>query len=186
MRIIKVNKIGIQQAIKILKSGGVIVYPTDTAYALGGVFNSPQVNKKILKIKRRNDTKFTIIAANFSQVKIFFKLNCLEEKLAKKFWPGPLSIVVSRKFAVRVPKNKTAQTLAQLVGKPLIATSANISGKKTLYDSLEILKQFKNKKNQPALILDSGKLTRRKTSTIIKVKNNKIEILRAGAIKIKD
>ena len=182
MIIVKPNKTGIQQAVEILKSGGVIVYPTDTAYALGGKFNSKKVINKVLQIKERRDEKFTIIASSLNQVRRFFKLNFVAKKLAKKYWPGPLSIVVSNCYAVRVPKNKISQSLSQKAGFPLIATSANISGAKTPYQVQEILRQFVNKKNQPDLILDSGRLPRVNPSTLIKAENGKIKILRRGPI----
>tara|TARA_Y100000310_G_scaffold324729_1_gene386983 strand:- start:494 stop:1105 length:612 start_codon:yes stop_codon:yes gene_type:complete len=203
MEIVKSDKIGIKKSVMILKRGGVIVYPTDTAYGLGGIYNSKQVISKILKIKRRKDKKFTIIAASTSQVQKYFKLNSIEKKLAKKYWPGPLSIVISDDYAVRVPKNDVARSLARRVGKPLIATSANISGKATLYDNQKIIKQFTNKKNprldsiasrrsgrqawqEPDLILDAGKLKKNKTSTIVKVLDQEIKIIRSGSISIKN
>jgi len=193
MTIVKPNKIGVQQAVKVLKRGGVIIYPTDTAYALGGIFNSVKVVKKILKIKNRKDQKFTLVASSLRQVEKFFKLNSVQKKLAKKFWPGPLSIVVSGQFAVRVPRNKIAQSLARRAGKPIIATSANMSGRPTLYDSKKIVGQFQYKKNarlysarqKPDLLIDSGRLAQTKTSTVVAVVDSKIMILRAGAAKIK-
>lgn len=184
MKIVKPTKFGIDEAVSVLKHGGVIVYPTDTAYALGGIFNSQKVANKILKIKKRKDQKFTIIASSLSQVKKYFKLNSTQEKLGKQFWPGPLSIVVSKKFAVRVPDHKLAQALARQTGKPLIATSANLTGQTTLYDSQKIIKQFINAKNQPDLILDLGKLKKIKTSTVIEVEDEKVKILRSGAARI--
>lgn len=197
MLVVKPNQLGIKKAIAALKKGGVIVYPTDTAYALGGIFNSPKVIKIVLKIKKRADPKFTLVAANLKQVEKIFKLNILEKKLAKKYWPGPLSIVVSSRFSVRVPKNKIARLLALKTGKPLIATSANLSGAKTPYDSQKIIKAFKSKKTpassakkadsarqEPDLILDFGRLPKKPVSTIIRVKNKKIEIIRQGGIKI--
>jgi len=184
MKIVKPTKSGIQQAIAILRRGGVIVYPTDTAYALGGIFNSKKVIAKILKIKKRKDQKFTIIASSLGQVEKFFKLNSAQKKLAEKFWPGPLSIVVSSRFAVRVPKNKIAQGLARGVAKPLIATSANLTGSQTLYDSQKIISQLSLQGSQPDLILDFGQLKKIETSTVVKVNGKKIEILRPGAAKV--
>ncbi len=131
MEIIKEKNIN--KAIAFLKRGGVIVYPTDTAYGLGGFFNSRKVAAKILKIKKRKDEKFTLIAADLKQVNKYFKLNKLQLKLAKKYWPGPLSLVVSKKYAVRVPDNIIARKLARRAGRPLIATSANISGGRRLW-----------------------------------------------------
>lgn len=185
MRIISATKYGIAQAATLLKFDGVIVYPTDTAYGLGGKFNSKKVRNEILKIKKRRDPKFTIIASSLAQVEKFFKLSKEEKKLAKKYWPGPLSIVVSKEFAVRVPDNDVARSLARRTGVPLIATSANISGGQTPYSSKEIVALFSNKKNKPAGLIDAGRLRKVKPSTIIKAENNhKIEILRQGSLKI--
>ena len=183
MKIVKADKIGFLLAVKILKSNGVIVYPTDTAYGLGGKFNSARVIKKILKIKNRRNEKFTIVAASLGQVNKFFKLNKLEIKLAKKYWPGPLSIAISDKFAVRVPNNLLCRKLCLVAKTPLIATSANISGQDTPYDIKEVSRQFANKKNYPDLILNGGNLRRIRPSTLVLVKNGKLEILRPGPIK---
>ena len=186
MEILKPNKIGVAEAIKVLRAGGVVVYPTDTAYALGGIFNSPKVITKVLKIKKRSDRKFTLVAASLYQVEKFFKLNQPEKKLARKFWPGPLSIAVSTQFAVRVPKDKIARELARGAGRPLIATSANISGNQTLYDSRIIIEQFIDEKFQPDLVVAAGKLSHKKTSTIVEVSEGKIKVIRSGSVKIKN
>ena len=232
---------------RILRFGGVIVYPTDTAYALGGIFDNKKVIKKILAIKKRKDDKFTLIASSQKQVEKFFILNTLAKKLAKKYWPGPLSLVVSKKYAVRVPDSAIARKLARLAGKPLIATTANVHKKQTPYSAREVAKSFspspvptavgtpspargegnlplssdcpRIRKNvgaglvpaknfskssgdhksrpyrnsfldslvrvrvaTPDLILDAGKLKKRKTSTIVEVSGKKIKIIRLGAI----
>jgi len=184
MIIVKADKSGISSAVARLKKGQVVAYPTDTAYGLGGIFNSVKVTKDILRIKNRQDEKFTIVASSLYQVKKFFRLNQIEIELAKKFWPGPLSIVVSSRFAVRVPNSKIAIALCRRVGRPLIATSANISGQQSPYSAQEIIDQFTDKKNQPALILDAGRLKKIKTSTLVQVRADKIEVLRQGAVKI--
>lgn len=187
MKIIRIHKkisLRVLQEIGILlRSGGVIVYPTDTAYAIGGAFDNKKVIKKILQIKKRNDTKFTLIASDIRQVEKFFPLHTFEKKLAKKYWPGPLSLVVSKKYAVRVPKNACARELARVAQRPLIATSANISGKNSPFTIAVFLKQHKNNPNKPECILDYGKLIRKKPSTIVKVSvAGTIKIIRAGAI----
>ncbi|MDX9893780.1 MAG: L-threonylcarbamoyladenylate synthase [Patescibacteria group bacterium] len=184
MEIVKANRMGIAKAVKILQGGGTVVYPTDTAYALGGIFNSRKAANKILKIKERRDPKFTLVASSFEQVKKNFNLNRGQISLAKKYWPSALSIVVSKKFAVRVPDNQVARALAKGVDKPMIATSANLSGQKTLYHSREIIRQFKNKKNVPDLLLDAGALKRIEVSTIVVVKKDKAEILRQGSVRL--
>ena len=107
---------------------------------MGGFFDSKKAISRILKIKKRKNDKFTIIASGLNQVRKYFKLNPVQVKLAKKYWPGPFSLVVSPKFAVRVPDNSIARKLARSAGRPLIATSANLSGQTALYSGQEVIK----------------------------------------------
>lgn len=166
-----------------MQNNGVVVYPTDTAYAIGCKFKNKNGIKKILQIKKRKDKKFTLIASSLAQVKKYFKLNSCQLKIAKKYWPGPVSIVVSPKYSVRVPKKKIARQLARAVGMPIIATSLNISGEPTIYDLKKINKNIFLKN---IFILDDGPLTKRKTSTIVKcLLNQKIKIIRHGSQRIK-
>lgn len=180
----EIIKNDIKKAVAIIRRGGVICYPTDTAYALGGIFDSPKVIGLIKKIKGRKDDKFTLVAASLYQVKKYFKLNSFEKRLAKKYWPGPLSLVVSDKFSVRVPADRLARSLARQAGKPLIATSANLSGQPTLYDPKKIIGQYQNRRFAPDAIIDKGRLKKIKTSTIVKAKGDKIEIIRPGAARV--
>lgn len=184
MHIIKPNRAGITQAVAVLRRGGVIVYPTDTAYGLGGVFDSPAVTRKILRIKNRTDKKFTLVAASRYQVEKFFKLKKEEKKLAKKYWPGPLSIVVSYRFAIRVPAHPIARLLCRRVGRPLIASSANCSGQQSPYRVVAVVSQFRNQKDQPELIIDAGPLPRRKSSTVVAVRAGRLVVVRPGAVKV--
>lgn len=174
----------IEKAGEILKKGGIIIYPTDTAYAIGCKFKNKNGIKKILKIKKRKDTKFTLVASSLKQVQKFFKLNSCQLKIVKKYWPGPISIVVSPKYSVRVPNNKIARQLAQACGMPIIATSLNISGKPTIYNlRRERACVFRTYVDA---IIDIGPLTKRKTSTIVKcLLNQKIKIIRHGQIRVK-
>jgi L-threonylcarbamoyladenylate synthase len=184
MILIKPNKEGIKLAVKVLRQGGVAVFPTDTAYGLGGVFNLAKVVQRVLKIKNRRDPKFTLVASDLAQVQKFFKLNKSYLNLVKKYWPGPLSLVVSRRFSVRVPKNKIVRVLAQKVGRPLIATSANLSGRGNIYQAQQVAREFSNQKYRPDLVIDGGKLPKVKPSTVVKVKRGKVVVLREGPVKI--
>jgi len=184
MQIVAATNTGIKQAAAVLKTGGTIVYPTDTAYGLGGVFDSVKVVRKILAIKHRTDKKFVLVAADLAQVKKFFTLNRAAQKLAKKYWPGPVSLVVTKNYSVRVPDNIIARKLCRLIGKPLIATSANLAGQPAAYSLTKILKYFSGVKNQPDLIVSAGRLKKIKPSTVVKVKRNKVVVLRQGVIKI--
>lgn len=181
----------INKAVNLLKAGGIVVYPTETVYGLAADFLNPEAVKKIFKIKKRpSNKKVTLIAADFEIVKRYFYLNELEKKLAKIYWPGPLTIILRAKekksggLGVRVSSSKTAQGLSQKLGSLITATSANVSGKGECYSVRQLIKQFGRQKYLPDLILDAGKLPKKKVTTIIKVKNDRVEILRQGGIKI--
>lgn len=166
----------------------IIVYPTDTAYALGCVYTDQTAVRRIMQIKGRRDPKFNLIASSLHQVEQHFKLSTAQRRLAKKYWPGPLSIVVSKKYAVRVPKQPIARVLAKKLGAPLLATSLNVSGQPTVYDlrtvgTAHVLSLRLHKNN--VSIIDIGKLPKTPPSTIVECVGEKIIIHRAGPIKIK-
>lgn len=194
----KISK-DIFEAVKVLKNGGVIVYPTDTAYGLAADPFNPSAVKKIYQIKGRKFNKpLTLIASDLMQVKKIVHLNALEKQLIQKYWPGPLTILFQVKdkrllrigkggrIGIRIPKNKIARLLSQKCNKPLIATSANLSGQPECYSVNCVLKEFQYQKVKPDLILAAGRLPRTKRSTIILVENKKLKIIRQGSIKIQN
>lgn len=161
-------------AVQSLRDGGVIVYPTDTAYAIGCVFDNQAAIKRIMKLKGRGNPKFTIIASSLAQVQRYFSLNACQKKLARTYWPGPLSIVVSSQYAVRVPNSAIARSLARRAGKPIIATSFNKSGEPEVFN----INRYLNTTTGRALALQTdaivniGALPKRKPSTVIECKDN--------------
>jgi len=184
MRVLPITLENIAEAGAVLKNGGVVVYPTDTAYALGGRWDLPTVRERILTIKQRQDDKFTLICVNRAQVEKFFPLDRTTQQLARRYWPGPLSIVVSNTAAVRVPDNEIARQLAALAGAPLIATSANISGQATLYNAATVALKFSHVIEQPDIILDAGRLPVVPPSTIIRVNSGQITVIRSGPVTV--
>jgi len=199
MQVVKLNKLNqtviIKQAVDVLKQGGVIVYPTETAYGLGADFLNPKAVKKVYQIKGRDFKKpLSVIVADLKMAQKLVKFNKISLKLAKKHWPGALTLVLPRKaivetgfkpvstIALRVSSSKLATAIVKKINQPLTATSANLSGKGELYSTMAVIKEFKNKKYQPDLIIDAGRLPKIKPSTIAKIEKNKLEILRQGKI----
>jgi L-threonylcarbamoyladenylate synthase len=203
----------ISTAVKMLKQGGVLVYPTETAYALGCDWTNERAKNKIYKIKgRRTSKKLPVIVADFKMAKKYGKFNAISEVLAKKYWPGPLTLVLKIKrseinpprfarfdelarraergrvdrrsadLAMRISSHKIARSLAKRLGKPIVATSANISGQGHCYSVKEVLVQFKANKVKPDLILDVGRLKNIKPSTIVRVVGNQVKVLRQGPV----
>ncbi|PIY97052.1 MAG: threonylcarbamoyl-AMP synthase [Candidatus Kerfeldbacteria bacterium CG_4_10_14_0_8_um_filter_42_10] len=201
MRIIEVknNKLSqpdLKKAILILKKGGIIIYPTETAYAIGGDALNKKVIKKIFSLKSRSQKKpLPVIAGSFKQAKKIAVFDQSSTVLAKKYWPGPLTLILKRKkiapailtagkekIAVRVAGLKIAREISIRLNRPLVSTSANVSGKKECYTVKAILKQSSRLTEKVDIILDAGKLPKVKPSTIAEVKNGKIKVLREGPI----
>lgn len=195
----KLSPLQLQAVVAVLKSGGIIVYPTDTVYSLGCDATNPQAVKKIFLIKGRKEIKpLPNICVSLAMAKRYAKFSPLALLLAQKYWPGALNLALPVKLAgaklatarqgkigLRVPKFSLALQLAQALNKPLVSTSANVSGLTPCYNIKEIMAQFKSRKNQPDLIIDAGQLSRKnKPSTVVEVKNNKFKVLRQGKIVI--
>jgi L-threonylcarbamoyladenylate synthase len=186
--------------VKILKCGGVIVYPTETAYGLGADFLNPKAVKKVYQIKGRNYKKpLSVIVSSLKMAKQYVKFNRLSLKLAKKYWPGPLTLVLkSQKLKVksqnynskiktlglRISSNKLATAIVKKLGRPLTATSANVSGKGECFSVKDIIRQFQHQKYQPDLVIDAGRLPKKRMSTIVQVIDNQVKVLRRGAVKL--
>lgn len=177
--------------ISTLKKGGVIVFPTETAYGLAADPCSRQGIEKIFKIKQRSKKKvLPLIAADHKQVKRFCRISEDEQFLINRCWPGPYSIILNRKdpndglclqtntYAIRVSSHKLAQKLASKLGYPITSTSANVSGKKTCYSMDEVQKQFEKAKVSLDIIIDYGILEPNPVSKILKIKGNRLIIFR--------
>lgn len=191
----------IKDAIKILKSGGVVAYPTDTAYGLAADPENKKAVLKIFKIKgRKKEKSLPLIAGNLKIAKKYAIFDKVSLRLARKYWPGPLTLVLKPaklakkslsknifaggKIAIRVPSNDLARRLSLAIKKPITSTSANISGKPMCWSTSQINKQFKDRKYQPNDVLDAGRLKKAKPSTIAEVRGDEIVILRQGKIKV--
>lgn len=175
--------------IRLLKKGGVIIYSTETAYGLGCDAKNKKAIDNIYKIKKRSKKKkLLLLCSSINQVKKFFSLNKKEQEFAKEKWPGPFCLVLKQKRknvlglnydpGVRVSSLKLARQLPRLLGRPIISTSANISGNKALYSIKEIIKEFENKKQKPDLIIDAGTLPKRGLSKVGQVVNDKVVYFR--------
>lgn len=193
-----------ETVIEALRSGQVLVYPTETCYGIGGDATNPEVVEKIYKIKqRREDKSFLVIAPTIEMAKEYLEWNPLIDELAKKYWPGPLTVVGRVRLsefgvrslasgvvapdgtvAMRVTAHPVAAELARALGRPLISTSANISGREPTYSANEVIKMFKNQKDQPDVLIDCGELPKNLPTTMVRVDDNVVKVLRRGGVVI--
>ena len=145
----------IKKAIKIIKKGGIVAFPTETVFGIGAALNQPKAIQKIFKIKNRPRNKpLQILVSNLEQAKKLGKFNKKALELAEKMWPGPLTLVVYKKRSVpilvtggsskaglRVPQHKTILKLIKECG-PIVATSANLAGEKPAQNVRDIKKSL--------------------------------------------
>jgi L-threonylcarbamoyladenylate synthase len=183
-------------AIKILKSGGIGVMPTDTLFGLLGLALNKKAVERIYKVRqRRPDKPLIILIGSINNLKLFgIKLNSEETKLISKNWPGAVSIVLSCKniklkylhrgtnsLAFRLPGKKSIREFLKQTG-PLVAPSANPEGEKPADNLPEAAGYFGN---QVDFYYGRGDLTGQ-PSTLVKLENNELVVLRQGAVKIKN
>lgn len=189
----KPSAASLKKAAAALKAGGLVVYPTETAYALGCDPANPKAVKRLFSVKKRDASKpLATIAASVAMAKRFLKLDRYARMLAAAFWPGPLTLVAapakrlapgiaSRKgeIAARVSPNPVAAALSRALGRPIVSTSANSSGRPACYDAAAVLRDLGAR---PDLVLDAGPLRHAAPSTIVRVASGVVEILREGPV----
>ncbi|TSC86445.1 MAG: hypothetical protein G01um10148_431 [Parcubacteria group bacterium Gr01-1014_8] len=180
----------------ILRHGGVIIFPTDTLYGLGADALSDEAVAKIYGVKGRNEGKpMHAIFANLEMAAEYAEINDAAIKLAKKFLPGALTLVLKKKKGVdtgivkgidtigmRIPDNDFCLDLAKTFGKPYTATSANKAGSPPQLSSKKVLEQLGRNAEQVDLVVDDGLLPMRLPTTVVNVVSDYPVILREGAI----
>ncbi len=184
----------IEKAVKILKEGGTLIYPTETCYGIGCDATHIKAVENIYKLKKRDtNKKLTCIVDSIETAEKYCVLTELERYICERFMPGPLTIVAEKKetipdvvnqeFAFRVSSDKICRKLSKGLGKPLIATSANISGNESSYSVENISEELVKKAD---FVIDTGTLERNSPSTITSFKDGKLEVFREGPISKKD
>ncbi|MFA5107248.1 MAG: L-threonylcarbamoyladenylate synthase [Patescibacteria group bacterium] len=189
----------IRRACRILRRGGTIVYPTDTLYGLGADPFSRRAYRKILKIKGRSARKgISVLIANQAQLKRVAATTVRDEKNLKSVWPGPVTVVLPKQkrvplwltgqrqtIAVRWPRQRFVSALLKSYGQPITATSANVSRQPASNSIREVLRQFGRRSDLPDLVIDAGRLPRRRPSGIIQFTSRGMRVFRPGTRVIK-
>ncbi len=184
----------IQEAAKWILRGGVVAIPTDTLYGLAVDPFSAEAVARVFGVKGRGaDRALPLIAADTAQV--IAHLGALPPavaRLAERFWPGPLTLLVAApqalarevsggtgKVGVRVPADGVARAICAASGRPITATSANLSGEPATADPDEVERTLGGRID---LLIDSGPTRGGAASTIVDVTGNEPVLIRAGAI----
>lgn len=199
MDVISSAQLDIASITESLKAGKTIVYPTETCYGLGCDATNQIAVDRIFDIKQRQEDKPLLVVAHDISVMLehVFESRTLFE-LAEKYWPGPLTVVVSARpdsplargviakngtIAFRITEHPIASLLARSLGGPLVSTSANISAQASPYDIREVRAMFDGQQYQPDSIIDGGALPHELPSTIVRIREDEsLEVIREGKI----
>ncbi len=191
----------IKEGIKILNQGGLVVYPTETCYGLGvDATNSRALNKLLSYKTFRGSKPISIAVSDIDMAKRYVELNEMALNIYKNYLPGPITVVsksrgileppvVSKQATtgVRIPDYKFTLKLIKEFGRPITATSANVSYRPHPYSIDQLIKDLP-KKNQSLIdmYIDDGQLPKNSPSTILDTTLNTLTVLREGKIRFED
>ena len=189
----------IQKAVKILQEGGVVIFPTDTAFGIGCRIDDEKAIGRLFDIRKRPETQATPVLVDSLQMAQRYLLPIPKDvidKLIKPYWPGALTVILPCKvdkvpklvrgggatLGVRVPNHSTTRQIIKGVGVPILGPSANLHGDKTPY-------KFEDLDKNIVKLVDyalEGESLLKKPSTVIDCSRKPWRIVRQGAIKIQN
>ncbi|MCP4724443.1 MAG: threonylcarbamoyl-AMP synthase [bacterium] len=201
-KILKINKDdpgkdAVNAALAELEKGNLIIYPTETLYGIGADCSSDEALKKVFEVKKRERSKpIPLIASTMEMVcEYSVKISDTAKILADEFWPGPLTMIFEASTNVneiitggtgtvgfRIPPCRICTAIAESMGNPVTATSANLSGSEGCRSIDEIDSGLKN---DVSLILDGGLTKSSLPSTILSLVSDQPVLIRQGFIEIR-
>ena len=189
-------RIGTERALEVLKSGGVVAFPTDTVYGLGADPFCHDAVRRVFEIKGRRATMgLPLLLGSITQLnRVASRVPQAAWDLIERFWPGPLTLVLSRSEAVsdlvtgglgsvgvRMPDHIVPQALAEQLGAPITGTSANPSGGLDPINAEDVKRLLGDTVDY---ILDAGPALGGIASTIVDLTEDRPRVLRLGAVPI--
>lgn len=179
MIVLKINRKNFKEIVTItveaIKEGKVIICPTDTVYIPAADATNKKAVKKVFLMKKRSLKKpIPIFVKDIKIAKKIAEIDKKQEQFLKSVWPGKVTAVLKRlqlshrpkgiklygvaedTIALRIPNFKLVDFLLKELNRPLVGTSANISGKPASGNLKEVLDQFKGQKHQPDLVINAG------------------------------
>jgi L-threonylcarbamoyladenylate synthase len=188
------DKPTLEKAVGILRSGGIIAYPTETFYGLGVDAENREAIEKIFLVKGRdfNNPVALIMGDEEPLTRLASQVPEYGRTLMERFWPGPLTLLFkatpavsgvltagSGKIGIRISSHPVARLLSQMLGRPITATSANLSGHPECVTTSDVIDQIGERIDA---VIDGGKTPGGLGSTILDVTGDAPVVLRAGAI----
>jgi len=179
--VLKPTQSGLQRAARLLRSGAVLAFPTDTVYGLGASADDEVAQKRIYSIKGRPvGMPLILMVAAESQLEGLVHVDSRAEAMMRKWWPGPLTLILHARgggtMGVRIPKHKVALGLLRHAG-PLMTTSANLHGQEPVMSAGEAAAL-----SGVMAVLDGGVAPGGTASTVLDLTGPEPHVLREGAI----
>jgi L-threonylcarbamoyladenylate synthase len=183
-------------AAEIILGGGVIAFPTDTLYGLGCSLFDVSAVEMVARLKRRDPSLAVISLISDPKLVDGLALDVTPQayRLIANHWPGPLSLILKAApivpprvrgaggtIALRCPKDTLSQRLLDVIGGPVVSSSANLSGQPPAETAEEVVRVFGN---QIDMVIDGGPRRGNTPSTLVDVSGDKARLLRRGAIDV--
>ncbi len=191
------SSICLEEAIRLLATGRICAFPTDTVYGLGARADMAEAIIKLFEAKNRpGNRSIIVLCADLAMAGELVEFSPRAIELAG-YWPGALTLVLPIRhnapiakralavedfLGVRVPASPEAGKLISGLGQAVATTSANISGRDSAVSAGQVMEQFAG----AVPVLDGGQCTRGEPSTIVKVDGERVELLRAGPVPVDD
>ncbi len=195
MERLKVDTEGISRAVKILRAGGLVAFPTDTVYGLGADAKSEAAVTRLARAKGRPEGKpFSLLVASVEMAREIAIFDPRAEILARAFWPGALTLVLPLRceagitpratagrasIGLRLPDHPVSHALLQEFGAPIAAPSANPSGSPSPLCASDVANGLEGK---ISALLEAPPAPKGLDSTVIDLTSQRPRLLRAGAI----
>ena len=181
---------GYLEAVEALRRGGLVIYPTDTAYALGGDAENPEAVERVYRVKLRPKEKpLTIAVSDFEMARRYAVIDERAEAILREFLPGPITFILRktkrvpdvvnpRGIGIRIPDNQIALELISRFGRAVTATSANLSGNPPPYSAEAAMREIP----EADVVIDAGRLPARGVSTIVDLRGRAPALIRPGPV----
>ena len=195
----EMNNDELEEVAEIIRNGGVVIFPTETVYGIGGNALNTETIKKIYEVKKRPSSKpLSILVKDKDEIGKYAQITSeIEKKIIDNFMPGPITLVLKKKeniipeivtagndtIGVRIPNNNIIAQVLKSCSLPIAAPSANISGQPSSTKLEDVIDDFNGKVDA---MIDGGECTEKVSSTVVQVVDGKVRILREGIITIED
>jgi L-threonylcarbamoyladenylate synthase len=192
MKVLPATEENIEKAAALIRTGGVVIYPTETVYGLGCAPQISDAAMRICEIKGRADKPLPLACSSLTVARKVVKFNPAAERLAERFWPGPLMLVLpatieygmyvthgAKTLGVRVPDHEVSRSLARQCGGVIVSTSANKAGEAPPTTAQGAIDQIGEEVD---IVLDGGPIPGGLPSTVLDLSGEQLWVLRSGPI----